>query len=128
MEVETRLRGVFVMVAMVPAASLSAVYAHYAKELADSVGLVYSLSVKERKDVTAMHDDLAQIDSDIRLYVESQDAAKKRILTDSTVQASESFIARVDTYQHEVQEDREMQRALGAEHYSSERQFIDGIK
>ncbi|MEM2140786.1 hypothetical protein [Nitrososphaera sp.] len=128
MEVETRLLWIFVTIAMVPTASLSAVYAHYSKELADSVGLVYSLSVEERKDVTAMHDDLAQIDSDIRLYIESQDAARKRILADNIMQASKSFIARVDAHQKEAQEDMEMQRALGAEHYSSEKQFIDGIK
>jgi hypothetical protein len=67
MKMAMKLMWVFVLVAMVPTASLTAVYAYYASQLADGISTLHYVGIEEAETRRQEHDHLVAIE---QLYVE----------------------------------------------------------
>lgn len=77
MEVKTRLTFVFVIVAMVPVASLSTLYSYFAKSENDSMKLIASDLEGDRTIARNMHETLTALDAKLRSIANSGSNAER---------------------------------------------------
>lgn len=128
MKMATKLMWVFVLMAMVPTASLTAVYAYYASQLADGISTLHYVGIEEAETRRQAHDHLVAIEQGTSQFIQSRTYAQRAGI-ESDIRAHESsFIAIIDSYQNEEHERYENMLMKAAADANEEKAIISSIR
>lgn len=127
MKIATKLMWVFVLVAMVPTASLTMVYAYYARQLADEIAALHYVGIEEAAIRGQAHDHLVAIEQGVSQFIQTRNSVERAVVAGDIREHGSSFIETINSYQDEKYEKYESELAPNAADSDQERAVLNSI-